>query len=356
MPTLPPVLVSFSVTRQCNLRCRHCYSESTETSHPDELTTSEAKRVIAEIAEAGARLLIFDGGEPLLRPDIYELIRHARDVGLRPLMGTNATLITPAVAQELKEAGIRTLAISIDGADAETHDGLRGVDGAWHKAMEGIANARQAGIPFQIGPCIHRGNLSQFSDIVALANQLGAVAVEVFDYIAAGRGRENAGLALTEEERRQLVRQIIEHQRADDELVYRCIGIPQFWVEVEKTVPEEEVVSRFVRSCCGAGLRYCCILYDGTVYPCMVLQKPAGDIRHQPFSAIWYESEVMKTLRDRDALEGKCGACDYRYLCGGARCKVYEATGSLTAEDASCWLSEEQRHRWSSDSRLSLPI
>jgi radical SAM protein with 4Fe4S-binding SPASM domain len=128
-------------------------------------------------------------------------------------------------------------------------------------------------------------------------------------------------------------------------MIYRCIGLPQIWAEIEKTVPEDEVLTKFVRSCCAAGTRYCCILYDGTVYPCMVLQKKAGDVREQSFVDIWENSEVFQILRDRTKLEGKCGRCDYRQVCGGARCRVYAQTGSLTAEDAACWFSEEELKR-----------
>lgn len=340
MKDLPPVMVSFSVTRQCNLHCFHCYSESVETPHPDELTTDEAKRVIAEIAEVGARLLVFDGGEPLMRQDIFELIEHANNVGLRPLMGTNATLITDEVAQHLAGAGLRALAISVDGADAKSHDEFRGEKGSWKRTMQGIENAHRAGIPFQIAPTLRHGSWGDWTDIADLAKQMGAVAVEVFDYIPAGRGSRNQQFVLGKEERQEFVKQYIGQQLKDDEMVYRCIGIPQLWVEVERSVPEEDVLMRFVRTCCGAGLRYCCVLYEGTVYPCMVLQKKAGNVRVQSFAEIWFESEVFQILRDRDRLEGRCGRCEWRHLCGGARCRVFEMTGSLTAEDPMCWLEE----------------
>jgi radical SAM protein with 4Fe4S-binding SPASM domain len=340
MNILPPVMVSFSVTRECNLKCMHCYSGSVDTPHPDELTTAEAKRVIDEIADIGARLIVFDGGEPLMRKDIYELIAHAKEVGLRPLMGTNATLMTDEVAHRLVEAGIRALAISLDGAEAKSHDQFRGQDGSWQQTMQGIENARSAGIPFQIAPTLRRGNWLEWKDIADLAREKGAIAVEVFDCIPAGRGAENPEFVLTTEERQAFVKEYIARQLGDEEMVYRCIGIPQLWVEVERSVPEEDVLMRFVRTCCGAGLRYCCVLYEGSVYPCMVLQAKAGDVRQDSFQDIWYESEVFKILRDRDRLEGKCGRCGWRHVCGGARCKVYELTGSLTAEDPTCWFEE----------------
>ena len=338
----PPVLVSFAITRKCNLKCKHCYSKSVEEPHPNELTTSEAKTLIDQIARSGARLLIFDGGEPLMRDDVYELIRHASSVGLRPLMGTNAVLIDETVAKKLKEAGLRAMAVSLDGADAKTHDDFRGESGAFDKTIRGIKCAVNAGIQFQIGPCISKNNPGHLKPIVELARSLGAMAIEVFDFIASGRGLEYKQYELSKDERRDLAREIVTLQREDDELTFRCIGIPEFWVEVEKTVPEDEVMTKFVRSCCGAGIRYACIMYDGTVYPCMVLQKSAGNVREKPFDEIWRESEVFATLRNRDLLEGRCGRCAYRYICGGTRCRVYHETGSLTAEDKNCWFTDDE--------------
>jgi radical SAM protein with 4Fe4S-binding SPASM domain len=341
----PPVILSFAVTRACNLKCKHCYSESVEEPHPDELTTEEAKVVIHDMAKSGARLLIFDGGEPLLRDDLCELIKYAGDVGLRPLLGTNATLIDKKMANNLKDAGLKAVAVSLDGYKAEVHDEFRGIEGTFNNTIAGIKELREVGLPFQIGPCIHSLNFGQLSGIVELARELGANACEVFDYIPSGRGGEDLSLELSTDERRELIREIIHLQRESDDLVFRCIGIPQYWVEVEKTVPEDEVLMKFVRSCCGAGTRYACVMYEGTVYPCMVLHEKAGDVREKPFDEIWYTSEVFNTLRDRDKLEGKCGSCGYRHLCGGSRCKVYEKTGSLTAEDLTCWFNEDELKR-----------
>ncbi len=342
---LPPLMVSFAITRECNLRCKHCYSEATDSPHPDELTTAEAKKVIAEIAEAGARLLIFDGGEPLMRDDIYQLIAHAQSAGLQPTLGTNATLLSTEAAERMKKAGIRALSISLHGADAKSHDDFCGMEGSWERAMAGIHNIATAGIPFQINTCIHRHNLAQFDAIISLARNLRALAIEIFHYVPAGRGKEQPDLALSPDEQQWLVSQIIQHQLYDQSMVYRCVGIPQFWVEVEKRVTHKEAMSRFIRSCCGAASRYCCVFYEGTVYPCMVLQKRAGNIRQNSFQEIWQESEVFRKLRDRDKLEGKCGNCAYRQLCGGARCVVFEKTHSLTKADDSCWFEKKELKR-----------
>jgi radical SAM protein with 4Fe4S-binding SPASM domain len=340
-----PTIVNFAVTRECNLKCKHCYSQSIDSPHPNELSTAEAKRLIGQIAEAGARLLVFDGGEPLMRPDIFELVRYARVVGLTPVMGSNGTLITSEVAMKLADAGLEAIAISLDGADAEAHDSFRGVEGAWDRTLQGIENIRRAGIPFQIAPTLRHGYWEYWGAVAGKAKEWGAKAVEVFDYVPAGRGEESPEFEMEIEERRAFIREYIARQRADDGMIYRCIALPQIWVEVEKNVPEEEVLAKFVRSCCAAGTRYCCVLYDGTVYPCMVLQVKAGDVREQGFVDIWQSSEVFQILRDRDRLEGKCGRCDYRYICGGARCRVYAKTGSLTAEDDACWFNEEELKR-----------
>jgi radical SAM protein with 4Fe4S-binding SPASM domain len=345
MDTAAPTLVSFAVTRECNLKCKHCYSQSVDSPHPRELNTAEAKQLISQIAEAGARLIILDGGEPLMRSDIFDLVRHSQSVGLTTVMGTNGTLITSEAAARLVEAGIQALAISLDGADKETHDAFRGVEGVWEQTLQGIENVRQAGIPFQIAPTLRHERWEQWGAIADKAKEWEATALEVFDYVPVGRGEENPEFEMTVEERRAFVRAYIARQRAEDEMVYRYVALPQLWVEVEKTVPEDEVLTKFVRSCCAAGTRYCCVLYEGTVYPCMVLQEKAGDVREQSFVDVWQNSEVFRILRDRDRLEGKCGRCDYRYVCGGTRCRVYAKTGSLTAEDDACWFSEEELKR-----------
>ncbi len=338
----PPLLVSFTITRRCNLKCKHCYADAADSAHPDELTTAEAKQTIEEIAAAGARLLIFDGGEPLLRPDIYELIAHTRELDMEPLVGTNGTLLSTETVDKLKRAGVRVISISLDGAEAKSHDEFRGREGSWERAISGIRNVANAGIPFQIAPCFHRQNLAQFEAIMQKSSGLGAKAMEIFDYVRAGRARRNPELELTMEEQHYLVKAIISRQLADEERDYRCIAIPQFWVEVDKAVPEKKERLKFGRSCCGAGIRYCCVFYEGTVYPCVLLQRSAGNIRENSFSRIWNESDVFRVLRNRDKLEGKCGRCPYRWVCGGARCKVYEKTGSLTKADDSCWYTEQE--------------
>jgi MoaA/NifB/PqqE/SkfB family radical SAM enzyme len=337
----PPVMVDFAVTRQCNLRCKHCYSSATDSPHQQELTTAEAKRVISEVAASGTRLITFDGGEPLMRPDIYELISYAKESGLHPMLGTNGTLLSTEAIDKLKKAGIGPIAISIHGPDAKSHDDFSGREGSWERSMAGIRNVASAGLPFQINTCLHHDNMDQFDSLVELAKKSGAATVEVFGFMPVGRGKDHPELALTAQERHGFVHHVIERQ-LHDELNYRCITLPQLLVEVDKTVAPKEDRRKFSRSCCGAGIRYCCIFYEGTVYPCTLLQKRAGNVRENTFQEIWERAEIFKTLRNRDKLGGKCKRCIYRYECGGARCLVFAKIGSLSKEDGYCWFKGKE--------------
>ncbi len=339
MPYPPPIMVSYAVTRRCNLRCPHCYSDARDRPDPNELTTEEAVELIDDLASMGTRLIIFDGGEPTLRPDLPDLISHAADVGLSPLLGTNgmSDTLTPEYVEILRDAGLKAAAVSLDSPNPEAHDEFRGVEGAWERTMEGIRNLRRAGIPFQIGFTLRRGSLDDIEGMVGLAKELGAAALEVFEFIPVGRGAHARRYALSIEERRDAVRKLVEIQMREEDLTVRVIGCPQYWVEVERTVPEAERL-RFVRSCCGAGTRYATVLYDGTVLPCMLLPIPVGNVRERRFSEIWNESEVLRNLRDRSKLKGACRDCPYADVCVGARCRAYAETGDYLAEDPGCWL------------------
>lgn len=341
MSRQPPVMVSYAVTRMCNLNCPHCYSDARSEPSPLELSTEEAKELIRDVADMGTRLIIFDGGEPTLRPDLPELISFAADSGLSPLLGTNGMVdtLTYEYALRLREAGLRAAAVSIDSPTPEEHDEFRGVRGAWDRTMKGIENLREAGVPFQIGFTLRHGMVDRLEEMVELAKRLGAIALEVFEFIPVGRGSEHERYELTMEERTRAVRKLVEIQRRED-LIIRMIACPQYWVEVERTVPELERM-KFIRSCCGAGTRYATILYDGTVIPCMLLPIPLGNVRTKPFSQIWQESKVLNDLRDRSKLKDACAKCPYADVCIGARCRAYAKTGDYLAEDPGCWLRGE---------------
>ncbi len=335
----PPVLVSFGVTRECDLKCPHCYSDSGEKD-PSELTTEEAKRVISEVGELGAKIIIMDGGEPALRDDLVELVAHARASGVKPVLGSNGMSLTEELVQQLLDAGCLGVAISLDGANSQTHDTFRGLEGGYERTIEGMKNCAKLGLPFQVAPLMYQDNWGQLETIVSMAKDLKADAVEIFDYVPSGRGRGERKYELETEQRKELIDQVIGWQNKGD-IIYRVIALPQYWVEVERKVPEEDVLDKFTRSCCAAGTRYITILPNGDIIPCMILQVKLGNVKTDSLRDVWYNSPILETLRNRDNLQGKCGRCKYKISCAGARCKAYEMTGDMMAEDPTCWFSEE---------------
>lgn len=326
-----PHIVTYTLTRQCNLSCKHCYTKATSSPDDLELDTNEARNVISQVAAAGTKIIIFDGGEPTLREDLPELIAHARDEGLHPVIGTNATTMTPSLAETLKETGLASCAVSLDGSNAAIHDDFRGVPGSFDMAIEGMRILSECGIPFQIDPCISSANCHDIESIIEFAKKLGARAIETFEFVPTGKG--DITYSLTVEQKKYVTSSILKHSDMDG-IPFRMVATPQF--DVLKDITKNTKTKH--HSCCSAGRNMACIFYDGTVYPCILLQKPAGNVREESFSNIWKNSPVFKTLRDRNNLLGKCGTCYFNDVCGGARCKAFSKSGNMMAEDPDCWL------------------
>lgn len=175
-----PFLVSYAVTRKCNLKCKHCYSDAKDHISSDELTLDETKRLIDDLANWNIRLLILDGGEPLCREDFLEIVRYAYNKGLRVVVGSNGTLIDVEVARKMRDAGVECVQISIDGVRPETHDSFRGEVGAFQKAMQGVNACKEAGLPFQFGMVVRKSTLKEIPAMLRLAIESGAVAAEFF--------------------------------------------------------------------------------------------------------------------------------------------------------------------------------
>jgi len=336
----PPLVVDFAVTRRCNLRCKHCYLESADSTHPEELTTSEAMNLVADIANVGARFLIFDGGEPLLREDIYQLVDHASRNGLDPLLNTNGTLLSAEAAIKLRDAGLQTITVGLKGHDAASHHDLCGIGGSWERALAGARNASRSGLRYHLSTCVTHERSNHVEEFAKLADRLEAETVEFYRFVPIGRGKEHAYMVVTPEDEDKLIDQIIEHQSNSTHLRYRCVAFPQFWVGASKKNGKWSA-NRFEKGSCTAGLHRCAISYDGSVLPCEFLRKKAGDVRQTSFADIWQHSEVLRKLRDLDKLEKKCGKCEYRKDCSGARCIAFDETGSLTKSVACSWFSKD---------------
>ncbi len=268
-----PIIVTYSFTRQCNLKCRHCYSNSGEMKNQD-LSQRKTLEVVEQIAKAGSRVLIFDGGEPLMREDIYDLIRYAGKLGLMTVLGTNGTLITPAVVRKLKDAGLHHCAVSIDGSNPGTHEWLRGVNGCFNKAVRGAKLIQEAGIPLQINTCLNSKNQHEINEVIKLAESLKADSIQFFFYNNSGRSSSqvlppdvNTG----------------SFENINSKINIRLIG--RIGIRGSK--------------CCTAGEKVCCILSDGTVYPCMLLHIPLGNVMENTLQEIWENSPKLKVLIER---------------------------------------------------------
>jgi len=314
-----PLVISWNVTLQCNLKCSHCYINAKETNLVKELSTDAAKMLIHQITEVSRPLLILSGGEPLLRNDIYEIIRYGADRGVRMGMGSNGMLIDDEVAQKLKDAGMWTVAISLDSSDPERHDEFRGVKGCWNRAVNAIKTLKKAGIEVQVNCTVTRQNYDEIEDIMALAESLGVDNFHLFFLVPTGRGSDLEDI--TPEMYEEMIKNTLT-KTSKSKLNVKPSCAPQFMrVSKEQGVD----MSRWVRGCM-AGLYYCRIYPSGEVTPCPYMPVSLGNIREKSFKDIWFNSEIFRSLRDFDQLRGKCGVCEYNDLCGGCRARAYGVT------------------------------
>lgn len=341
----PPRLISWEVTQACNLRCAHCRASAEDEIDPLAFDTERALEVIDQILEVGKPLLILTGGEPLMRPDIFDLAAYASEKGLPLAMGTNGTLITPNIAKRMKEVFISRLSISIDFPTAEMQDRFRGLDGAFNDALNGIRNARHAGIDVQINCTITKMNLPYLDDIVSLAIKEGAMAFHPFLLVPTGRGKElkNVNPSINECER---VFRWIHKKSAEmgDRILFKPTCAPFYQriilQSIRKPPPLQGEVdmecSGFLRQGCLAGTGFCFISHTGQVQGCGYLDLEAGNINNQRFTNIWQSSYLFTHIRNLAELKGKCGVCQYRNLCGGCRARAYETTGDYLESEPLC--------------------
>ncbi len=342
----PPFLVSFGITNKCNLSCKHCYSDAADIELPDELSTSEAFQLIDDLARWKVGLLVLDGGEPLCRDDVFDIVAAASGKGIVTGLGSNGTLIDKATARQMVKAGVQSVAISIDGADPETHDAFRGQSGAFHQAMEGISACKAAGLPFQLGMVIRKQTVSQVPEMLRLAVESGAMAAEFFDLVLAGRAkRECVDEALEPDQRREVMEWLAEAQ-VDCPILIRVPACPMYpLILQEKDIRPKHIPMNLLRRIpyygrgCAAGMPfgYITVLANGDVNPCMLLQVRLGNIREKSIVEIWQQSPILAALRSRE-LKGECGKCSHRLICAGCRGRAYEQTGDMLAPDPGCWL------------------
>lgn len=343
----PPYLVSYAVTKKCNLKCKHCYSDAKDSASPDELTIGEARKLIDDLASWGIRLLIFDGGEPICREDFLDIARYASNKGLKVVVGSNGTLLDVDTVKKMKEVGVECIQISIDGSKPETHDEFRGEVGAFYKAMNGVRACKEAGMPFQFGMVIRRSTIKEIPDMLKLAVDSGAIAAEFFDLVEVARvKRECIQEVLSKDERRSIIEWLADAQK-DCHIVIRVPGCPMYTLVLkERNIQPRYFPANVLKRIpyydrgCAAGMPngYVTILPNGDVIPCMLLQIKLGNVREKSIVDIWEESSILATIRDRRLLKGECGKCRFRDVCAGCRGRAYEMTGDFMATDLGCWL------------------
>lgn len=323
------MILSWNVTNGCNMYCEHCYRDAGAKAS-DELSTVEGKKLIEEIARVGFKIMVFSGGEPLMRPDIYELVAYAREQGLRPVFGSNGTLITLEVAKRLKKAGAMAMGISLDSVDPVKHNRFRAFPQAWEGALHGMRNCREAGLPFQVHTTVVDWNYDELEQITDLAIELGAMAHHFFFLVPTGRAVNIEQESLRAEQYESVLRRIMEkQQQVDIELKPTCA--PQFM----RIAKQMGMNLRFTKGCL-AGTSYCIISPKGDVQPCAYLNMPVGNVRQTPFDEIWRNNEIFHSLR-QDTLKGGCGSCGYNKICGGCRARAYFYNeGDYLAEEPWC--------------------
>lgn len=347
-----PRLIAWELTRSCRLNCQHCRAAAHSGPYEGELTLDEVTRSLDNIAAHFKPIIILTGGEPLLRPDLLDIIHHTKQLGLRPALATCGTSLTQEKARELKDAGIERISVSIDGPDAASHDGFRGVPGAFDASLAGLDAARKAGLPFQINTTVTKCNMNSVEAILDLAVSLGAVAFHPFLLVPIGRGKDlKAELLDAGEYERVLIR--IYELRKKTRIPFKPTCAPHYYrilrqqeaAAGRKVTPHTHGLDAMSRGCMG-GISFAFISHLGKVQICGFLNEEAGDLRQSDydFAYIWDHSPLFNQLRDFSNYHGDCGVCEYQRWCGGCRARAYATTGNYLDEEPYC-AYRPQAHR-----------
>jgi radical SAM protein with 4Fe4S-binding SPASM domain len=334
-------VISWNLTKKCNLRCEHCYIAAGRISKQearDELSTEECFAVIDQLCEVNPEaLLILTGGEPLLRKDVFQIAAYAGERGLWVVVGTNGVLVTEELCSRIIDAGIKGVSLSLDSLDPLAHDRFRGVEGAWNNTIEGSAVLRRAGLPFIVQTTIGAHNADELLDLARLAHRLGARVFNLYFLVPTGRGAYISDI--TPQRYEETLQRLIEIQgEFAGEMLVNAKCAPHY----QRVLYERDPGSPFLKSFsagaggCPAGTHYVGIRPNGDVTPCPYLPVYGGNLRETSFREIWERSEVFTAIRARNGLGGRCGACEFAGVCGGCRARAYGASGDYMAEDPWC--------------------
>jgi radical SAM protein with 4Fe4S-binding SPASM domain len=374
-------LVFWETTKACNLSCRHCRAVPQKRLGPSELTTRrQALDLIDGIATVARPVMVLSGGEPLFRPDLFDVTEYGVSSGFRMALATNGTLVTSRVAAKIADTGFSRVAISLDGAKAQTHDSFRGLLGSHDLALRGLRNLREEGVSVQINSSIAKHNVAELRALLDLALEIGADALHLFMLVPVGCGLEISPSEMLSADEYESVLQWFDDQSKTCPIDLKATCAPHYFRIRAQRLEEErsrgdrtssfiapgtkakaasaftmhghpgsahghgQALSAMTRGCL-AGTSVCFISNKGAAYPCGYLPVRAGHTREQSFADIWGGSPVFRDLRDPAALQGKCGACRFEALCGGCRARAYATTGSFLAEEPFCSYQPASDHR-----------
>jgi len=354
-----PFLAIWEVTQSCDLACKHCRAAAQPIAHPDQLTHAEGKALIDQIAAMHIPIFVFTGGDPLKRDDLFELIRYASGKGVHVAVTPSATpLLTREAIFKLKEAGLVRLGISLDGSTPEIHDAFRGLPGAWARTIQAIEWANEAGIPIQVHSTISRHNVNDLDNLCSLFEKLAIVMWNVFFLVPVGRGQlddllsgeefeqvfgkiyelsRKANFQIKSTEAMHYRRYLLQHNLEERRMEHGH-GHPQR-AAYEAGAPTADAKTRnmgWATRRVNDGKGFVFISHVGNVYPSGFLPIHAGNIRETPLAEIYRNAPIFKALRDTSRLEGKCGACEFKEICGGSRARAYALTGDPLAQEPCC--------------------
>jgi AdoMet-dependent heme synthase len=336
----PPLrMIAWELTRNCNLDCVHCRARAGAGCHDNELSLEECKRIVDDVASFSSPTIILTGGEPLLRDDILEIIKYVKKKGLRPVIAVNGTLVNRQVAEDLKDAGILRVSMSIDGKDGPAHDSFRRVSGSFDAVIRAAEVLSGAGLSFQINTTVTKLNVDSLADIYALVRRIGAVAWHVFLLVPVGRGEGLKGEELNAAMYEQVLNWLytVEEENAI-EIKVTCA--PHYY----RIVKEKGGTPKSAG--CLAGKSFLFISHTGRAQPCGYLEMDCGDIRRRGVREVWERSPQFAAIRDLKQYRGKCGTCRYLAICGGCRARALELKDDfLEAEPYCSYKAEDEKIR-----------
>ncbi|MBI5289737.1 MAG: TIGR04053 family radical SAM/SPASM domain-containing protein [Chloroflexi bacterium] len=349
---LTPFTLAWEITRSCALACVHCRAEAVPQRDPRELTTEEAFGVLDQIVDLGKPILVITGGDPMMRRDVFQILEGAVRRGLKVGFSPSATrLVTREAVKRVRDTGVDMVHVSLDGSCPEVHDTFRRVPGAFQRTMEIAGDVRGVGLPLQIGTTVTRHNMHDMPAILNVVREIGATVWNVFFLVPTGRGQQEAMLTPQEHEqvlhwlaevseqvpfrvrttaaqhyRRVLIQRMRARAKPDESQTFELTGAGYAFRQGK--APAEKGVND--------GKGFCFISHVGDVFPSGFLQICAGNVRTEPLSEIYRNSDLFRSLRSPARLEGKCGRCDFNEVCGGSRARAWAITGNHLAEEPCC--------------------